>query len=161
MAQDRTFDAQLVIDPHSALLQQGHLWSISEVFTLPKGGDSKIILFAVGEMFTHMDFVAVANQDIESIAVIVSSFSAGTPISPFNRNSQHLGMSPTTKVCADVTIESEIERLSPVLYPQGAVIRMPEFIVNSITFAMEFFASEKEDARVSVDFVWHEHPATK
>lgn len=165
MAKDRVFDADLVIDPREALLQQGYIWTVSNVFTVPKNG-TRLLSWQVGSGATAtFDFRALATDVLVGDLITINSFSAGTELEAINRNFAFAptAEAPLTKVYLDVVAETFTGSGSPdVLFTPNTRLPFPSLIVpGPIHTGMIFNNLTNKDTAINVVVLWHEEPQHK
>lgn len=157
MAQDRVFDATLVIDPHEVLLQQGYLWTVSGLLTIPKG-KSITLTWEVPDVQAHLHFAFTQDSNIEGRLFFVNSFSGGTILPPFNRNLKHaLATPPLTIFRLNIVEEDVSATLGGALFPAGGRVEFPPLIVSSLHQGVRLNNQDK-DARISPIILIHEQP---
>lgn len=162
MAQDRIFDATLVIEPHEVLLQQGFLWTISKLIRIPKNSTTNLT-WEVTSAEAHLHFSFTCDKDIEAELFLVNSFSGGEVLQPFNRNSRFAKTAtPPSTVFRLGIVEEDVS--SPVgsgLFPERQRLSFPPLIVTSLHQGVRLIHKGKGEARVWPIVLIHEQPIEK
>ncbi|MEE8606699.1 MAG: hypothetical protein V3S55_03765 [Nitrospiraceae bacterium] len=167
MAKDRVFDATLVIDPREALLQQGYLWTVTELFDVPRDGDA-LITWEVGSgQLATIDLRVLSTQELIGDVVTITSISnEGLVLPALNRNFAFAptASAPSTKFRLNPTVETSTGSGSPRILASANVDRefaaviMPGGVHLGIRWQNQ---SQAFDAKVHAIAVWHEEPQHK
>lgn len=159
MAKDRVFDAELVVAPEVALLQQGYLWTVANLIRIPKG-EIRSLTWEVPDVEAHLSFTITPDADVEGALAFVNSFSGGVIITPFNRNSifAPTATPPKTIFREEIIIEDATPFTATGLFPGGTRSSMPSFIVSNLHQCLVLTNDSNKDARVWPLVIWHEQP---
>lgn len=166
MSKDRVFDAELVIDPRDALLQQGYLWTCSNVFEIPNLG-ARLWSWEVGSgQLASIDFFVLSSRTLVGDLVTILDYSGGTEIDNVNRNFSFAptATAPSTTFRLDVTSTTVVgSGGNDILFIAGKERIFPPIIQPGPLHVGILLKNQDPglSALANIVTIWHEQPAHK